>query len=562
MTLNRNIVITSIVAYFLLTVYAVYFKFFPVIFSPIISNIFLLGVLAILLGILVIQPFLVKMKSELYCVLPQYLIFAFVTRAIPTLRLTYQPLEDPYYYFISTLNVANFGTLEPFLSWWYGLTQQQLSWPDLHIIGSSLMTFTGIQSIEILRYVLPGMGAVFFLGVFLLAKEITNNVSVALLAGLFASTSDSVLFYQSEYHPQGIAFIYFVFFLVLIIRYFSTPSLVNGSLMIVYALVFSLSHHFSSVFFGMLSVFFLLSFWIFQSFFSRYINFNDSKQYNYYILPWTIIAILMFFSHIFKYPAFLKVVSSAMMNEIVPIRALITYGPTVPLQATILNSLKYLLLGLAIISILYIFKSKNKKEFFCFIILIGILIAGAIGTFIAFIPVDRLIGFYVPFAALFASLTLYRFHDVWLSKWRTKYKKIIIVVISLMILIAGPLNFFGPALIFHDSPKDPYYWHCNDYSGFSSYGVPGDWIKKYISQQSTFSSYNDTFMIPYFYGQIPATRGYSDGKSSVETGYYIFPLNIIEDQNPSISQLRIYAINILYNSDNYEVAIKSNQFNR
>jgi len=555
MILNKNLVLFSIIAYFLLVLYAVYFRFFPIIISPEISNCLLIGLLILLLGILIIQPFQLKTSVEFYLILPQYLIFAFITRALPTLRFTYQPLSDPYYYFISTLNIADYGTLQPVLSWWYGLTQQQLTWPNLHLIGSSLMNLTGIHSIEILRYLLPAMGVIFFLGVFLLIKEITSNNTVAILAGLIASTSDSVLFYQSEYHPQGLALVYFIFLLALVIRYFSTPSMLNGFLMIVYALVFSLSHHFSSVFFGLLSVFILLSFWLYQHYFSRYFKFNNSKHFNFFLLPWIIIAFLMLFSHIFNYPAFLKVVHEMMRYQFEPTGALFTYGSTIPLQVTILNSTKYLLLALAIISILYIYKSKNKKEFFCFIIFIGILISGVIGTFIAFIPVDRLIGFYIPFAALFAALTLYRFHNDWLTNWNVKVKKLLILFISLIILLAGPLNFFAPGLIFHDTPEDSYYWHSNDFSGFSSYGVPGEWIKGHISQKTSFYSHNNTVMIPYFYGQIPATVKSSDEKPAAGTDYLIYNIELMKQKNPQKSGSGIVAANQVYTIGKYGIGI-------
>lgn len=506
--LDRKIVVSAIIAYFLLALYAVYLKFFPTIISPEISNILFTGFLIVLLGILVIQPFLLKTTAEFYCVLPQYLFFAFISRAIPTLRFAFQPLEDPYYFFISTLNIADYGTLQPVLSMWYGLTQQQLTWPDLHLIGASLMNLTGVHSIELLRYILPAMGVIFFLGVFLLTKEITSNTSIALLAGLFASASDSVLFYQSEYHSQGAAFVYFVFLLVLIIRFFSVPSLLNGSLMIVYALIFSLSHHFSSVFFGVFSIFILITFWFFQRYLSCYFISDESKKIHFLLSPWVLIAFLMIFSHIFKYPSFLIVVSDMMKYQIEPMGVLLTYGSTIPFAVTILNSTKYILLALAIISILYIYKSKNQKEIFCCIFLIGIILSGIVGTFIAFIPVDRLIGFYIPFAALFAALTLYRFHNDWFSGWSIDAKKILILVVSLTILLAGPLNFFAPALIYHDTPRDPYYWHSNDFSGLSTFGIPGYWIEEFVPTPSLFTTNGNiyssyTFMIPYFYGRLP-----------------------------------------------------------
>jgi hypothetical protein len=264
---------------------------------------------------------------------------------------------------------------------------------------------------------------------------------------------------------------------------------------------------------------------------------------------------LMLFLHIFKYPAFLKLVSNAIINEIKPPGTLITYGPDIPLEVTILNSTKYLLLILAIISIIFIYITKNKKEFFCFLIMSGILISGAIGTFVAFIPVDRLIGFYIPFTALFAALTLYRFYNNWLPKWNLKLKKLLILTVSLIILIAGPLNFFAPALIFHDSPKNPYYWHSNELSGLSVFGIPGNWIKKYIPERSSFSSYNDTFMIPYFYGQIPATIESSDEKHIADTYYINNKIELMKQQTPQKSGSGIITTNQIYIIGKYRIGI-------
>jgi hypothetical protein len=247
-----------------------------------------------------------------------------------------------------------------------------------------------------------------------------------------------------------------------------------------------------------------------------------------------------------------------MIYQFEPSGALITYGSTVPLHVTILNSTKYLLLVLAIISILYIYKSKNKKEFFCLILFIGILISGVIGTFIAFIPVDRLIGFYIPFAALFAALTLFRFHNDWFPGWSAKTKIFLIIVVSIMILLAGPLNFFAPALIFHDSPKDPYYWHSNDFSRFSTYGIPGNWINAYIAKTSTFFSSRDVkkdynFMIPYFYGKFPEENVISNVDSAGSTEYFIVNSGFDKKAEINLFGKNIRLKNTIYSSGIFNI---------
>jgi len=332
MRFNRNIVLSSIIAYLLLSFYPVYFKVFPVIASSVFSNFLIIAVLIIILGILIIEPFLLKTTNELYLVLPQYILFAFITRALPTLRFTYQPLSDPYYYFICTLNVVNYGTLDPVLSWWYGIIQQQLIWPNLHLIGSFLMDLTGIHSIELLRYVLPMTGIFFFLGVFLLAKEVTGNTKIALLAGLFSATGDTVLFYQSEYHPQGLAFVYFVFLTAMMIRYYSRPKLVNGALMFTYVIAFSFSHHFSSMFISLLSMFIIIYIILFDKRFSKWFALKKIKSFELFLIPWIFIAITALYNHIFNYQVFLTIIRESLDKKWSPSEVLLATGPGVPLQ--------------------------------------------------------------------------------------------------------------------------------------------------------------------------------------------------------------------------------------
>jgi len=557
MALNRQLVLYSIVAYILLSFYAAYFKFFPTIVSSGFSNFLIIAVLTVLLGILVLEPFQLKTTNELYLVLPHYILFAFITRVLPTLRFTYQPLSDPYHYSICTLNIVDYGTLDPVLSWWYGQVQQQLTWPNLHLVGSFLMDLTGIHSIEFLRYVAPMGGTLFFLGVFLLAKEVTGNIKIALLAGLFAATGDSVIFYQSEYHPQGLAFVYFVFMIALLVRYFSRPTPMNGFLAIMCTIVFSLSHHFSSIFIGLLSAFIIFYIVFFDKKLSERFAFKNSRPLQKLLVLWIIIAVTAFFNHIFTYPAFWTIIRKTLdKSEVSPRGALLTMGSQVPLQVSFLNSMKYCLLLLGIISILYIYRSRNKKEFLCFLIVIGVVIAGVVGTFIAFIPVDRLIGFYIPIIALFAALTVYRFYNDWFVHWSKQLKLIIILGVSLMILLAGPLNFYAPALIFHDSSSNPYYWHSNDFSGFSTYGVPGDWIKDYTLQRSIFTIYNNLDMIPYFYGQNPGIYGQNPGDQGHQNIVYsIFNVNFMRQQTLKNPESEIATTNLIYTSGRHGISI-------
>jgi hypothetical protein len=518
---ERKILYCSIVSFCLLALYAAYLRYFPVIISSTITNIGIITLVVALLAVLVYEPFVISRQIDTYILLPQYLLFVFLVRAATTLRLTYQPLADPNYYTICTFNIIDFGTLEPLYSWWYPQVQQQLSWPDLHILGSVLTQLTDIYSVDVLRLSTPMYGMLFFLGVFVLAYIITRRSSVAFLAGLFASTAESVIFYQAEYHPQGLALVFFVFLIVLIFKYLLTGSLKVAVLVLLYFLAFTFAHHFSSLFFGIFSIYMFAVLSLPRTIFVRVLRFDPFSHRRVSSIIWLLASLLMFFNHFYRYSSFMDVVESSLNQRIAPMGELITGGADVPLQATLMNSTKYILLLLALVSVLYILKTRDENEFFSAILLFGVLFSGVIGTFIAFIPVDRLIGFYIPFAAIFASLTLIRFKETWFTRLRPSTKTTAVIAISLVILIAGPFNSMAPAIILHDLPKDPYYWHDNDFSAFSSFGIPGYWIKENVNPDTTFSTYNGTYMIPFFYGRIPLNDVYQVSGTWISSDYIV-----------------------------------------
>lgn len=552
---DRKILFSSILAYGLLALFGVYLRYFPVILSPTFTNIVIIGLIVALLALLVYQPFQISRPLDTYIMLPQYLLFAFLVRAATTLRLTFQPLDDPNYYAICTFNINQFGTLDPLYSWWYPLIQQQLSWPDLHILGSTLMQITGIFSVDVLRLSSPMYGILFFLGVFLLARQVSLKTPVAFLAALFASTADSVIFYQAEYHPQGLAFVYFVFLIVLIYKYLLSGSSATAILVLICLVALSCSHHFSSLFLGIFGLYMVAILWLPRKLFVQVFGFNPLSHLKANSLFWLLTSILMFFNHLFTYSAFLDVLKSSMNQTIAPMGQLITMGINVPLQATLINSTKYILLLLALISILYVFKTRDENELFSAIIMFGIVLSGIIGTFIAFVPVDRLIGFYIPFAAIFASLALYRFKENWFVRVRPSSKTVAVIAISLVILVAGPFNSMPPAILLHDLPKDPYYWHSNDFSAFSTLGVPGFWIKDHVDKTASFTAYNNTYAIPFFYGEIPLIDVYNGDSIRTDTEYYIASGDYVPNRagDAFISSQLPYSDNSIYSMGRFRI---------
>ncbi len=158
--------------------------------------------------------------------MPQLLIFIFIARAIPNLRLSYPPLHDPYYHYVCTLNVLRYKTLKPVLGWWYSRVNTQLHWPDMHLLTTALGHITDIDIMKLFRFQESVMGMIFFFAVFILAKTVTNSDRIAMLSALFASISYIIIFYQSEYHSQGSAIVLLILLLYTFIK--SRSRLVNN----------------------------------------------------------------------------------------------------------------------------------------------------------------------------------------------------------------------------------------------------------------------------------------------------------------------------------------------
>lgn len=502
---SKRLKVITIFTYLLLALLAIYFKYFPTIINTATTNFFIIMLVFTLTLLLVYGAFLIKKTNDIYFLLPQSLIFTFIARAVPNLRLSYPPLHDPYYHFVCTLNVIEYGTLRPILGWWYSGVDTQLHWPDMHLITTALVETTNIDAMQFFRFQEAFMGMIFFLAVFLLTKTVTNNNGVALLAGLFASISDVTIFYQSEYHPQGISFVYFVLLLYAFAKSRQVIDVSYRYLSLIFATVFVLSHYFSPLFIALIFssyITVMLMTRIFSSFnviWNKYGNMFEDVTLDYAYFLIVIIASLSY--HFFVYYGPLKTFIGMASGPALE-GHLISIGQTnVPLLTSILASSKWGLFVLAIISILLIFKTKNTNEFRLGVITVCIIFAGIVGNYVVASPLDRIIGFYVPFAAIFASFTLHRFKDEWFRGIHENRKVIVAVLIASIIMTAGFFNSQTPAYFFKDSGVDTFYWYSNRLPSMDEYKVAGEWYNIYISNDSMIGVEWDTRTIPFFYGK-------------------------------------------------------------
>jgi len=459
-----------------------------------------------------------KKSTDIYFLLLQSLIFVFIARAIPNLRLSYPPLHDPYYHYVCTLNVLRYGTLKPFLGWWYSGVNTQLHWPDMHLLTTVLRHITDIDIMQIFRFQEPVIGMIFFLAVFILAKTVTKNDMIAMLSALFASISDIIIFYQSEYHPQGFAIVLLILMLYAFIK--SRSRLINNIyfryVALIFCTAFMLSHYFTPLFLALIFSMYLtvllivraLSPYVIRDKFYKIVE-NIKSGYIFPII--VIVSALAYHFVVYMMPVenstrvvplehFIRMAISelALHSHLIPIRQ-----PDVPLLTSILRSSKWGLFILAIISILWIIKTKNTNEFRLAVLFICIVFAGAIEYYvIAALALDRIISFYIPFAAVFGSLTFFRFRDDWFRDIQKNKKMMLALLISSILITCGFFNSQTPAYFFQDSKLNTYYWYSNTLPPTNEYKAAGNFINKTINETSFYYVNGDCLEIPFYFAGV------------------------------------------------------------
>ncbi len=535
MPYKRRLTIIAIITYLLLIPLATYFKYFPTIINSEVNNIFIFLLVFLLTLLLVYGAFIIKKYNDVYLLLPQSLIFVFIARALPNLRLSYPPLHDPYYHFVCTLNVIKYGTLKPVLDWWYYGVNTQLHWPDMHLLTTALVRITDIDVMQIFRFQEPLMGIIFFLAVFVLAKTVTKNNGIAILSALFASLSGIMIFYQSEYHPQGLA----VILLILLLYAFIKSRLMNDIhfryVAFIFCIAFTLSHYFTPLFLALIFSGYILSTWIvrflplFSSIKNRFHEVIKNTELDYSFLLIVIVSSLVY--HFIVYSEPVKNFIHSITTQL-PLFAHLIGQPGAPLLTSILRGSKWGLFILAMVSVIWILKTKNINEFRLAVFFACIVLAGVVGNYIIVLPLDRLVGFYTIFTAVFASLTLFRFKNKWFGGIQKNRKVILVTLVASLLIVCGFFNSQTPAYFFKDSGMNTYYWYSNELSSMDKYGITGSWIRNYTSNDSIYVTQFDTLVLPFYYAERPLNNIRVNRYVSMKTIIYTPGYAILNPSKP------------------------------
>lgn len=470
---------------------------------------------------------LTSTPKSLVLVLPQFLIFSFISRSILSLLIAYPHLDDPYYYFSGTLNILNIHSLEPLTANWYWGITWMMNFPSMHILSSVIMIISGvpgsIESFQFAKFLPPLYGTLTFLIVYLIGKEVTKDINLSLLGAFLASSTDAIIASQSQYHVQGFSILLFLIFVFFFIKWRTNKNKKNLLMLLIIFIPFLLSHRFSTVLF----VLFIFVYTIFLGLWSLFNNlpkfsFLQKSNLFAYLMSHkgevlelrkdipiflTLIAPILFYQ-LYNYELVLKEFIS-ISGSFKPFTSLLKESLITPyINFTYyLRYYKYLVFILAIYTIIKAMKRANNTPLkriivftICFVIL------GVAGSCLVHIPIDRVYIFYAPFASILAAMTLGSFFrsikgdSTFLGK-RYVLKIAYTSIIALIIIMPSTLNVFHISYYLHTNNTGRSKSWTNNIPPMEAYYYAGKWI--YYRDESKFITFGTPRMIPFYFGEKP-----------------------------------------------------------
>lgn len=420
---------------------------------------------------------------------------AFV-RVMPNAPPTMHWWRDPHFYLIPTLGLVETGRLPlspEFLSW-YPQSSRQLTWLVMHFVTASLIQVTGIDFEAVIRFVSALWGPIILVCLWALYTRFLET-EWALLAAYLTSMLDLIVFYQMEYHAQGVGLI----FVVLLLYYLSTDerkfSGYPGLAVLVGILIgAAYAHHFTAtvvlIFLGLYGI-------------TQAVPHLRQRSNPPVALTLLLFGILMAIPHLFIEESVISSGILGILGAFSPPGAAES-GGVERVGATIVDRFPVLIKGvLAAGSLPAIWLTlRHKPEHRPLVVYLACtgLIAVIVAP-IAFGLMNRIILFgYIPLVGLFV-LTLWRIAEVEQSLplgYAVRACGIVIVVSGLV--VASALVGYPPSMV--DPSSDV---RADGFHGIEPIGeqgpAAGEWVNLHSTADTTFYTHLHTYVIPFYYGE-------------------------------------------------------------
>jgi len=511
MTLNRPFCVSIAIAFLAVTIIIARFTALnaPENDPTTINALFVTSTVACI-GSLFCASISLRSQRELFPLMLLVSLFAITMRMIPNLMLAFPPLHDPYYYITSTDNVTEYGVISPRLSDWHLQLDFHLKWPLLAIFSSTLEQTSALDDLFVLRYLSPILSVAFVTSLFLVAREATGSRNIAAASAIIGSCIDAATFYQSQYHPQGIALSLFFMSVYALLKIGKATNLSMIVILALLATALVMSHHFSSILVALvgLLVIALMNISDLVGFWGENPSNQGANEKGFSIkrvkTGWGLLIVAGL-----AYAAFVGIDAIRIFSSLgylsVPFSALAAIGSNVPESVAILGSYKWLLLGLAVPTVITI-KRKDTRMRHVALLLLALLLGIAVFNYIIRGPTDRLIALGFPLVGILASTTLFSVID---RATRSRAKSTILLLAITLLVVPTSMSALHPSVpsfYFDDSRVDTYYWYSNDLGSISRYGSSGSWIHEHFDQNAFFTVEFDTKVIPFYYGHEPISH--------------------------------------------------------
>ena len=529
MKVDRGLLVWAILTYALIALLLLYFRFFPVIVNPVVTNALILSALLFFVVSIVASVLMVRTRADLLLVLPVIALSTFLVRAIPNLRLALPPLHDPYYHFICTENILKYGNLESQVNGWYEYAPLQLHWPDMHLLTVDLNLVAGVDLMDLYRFQEPLIGVAFMLGVFILARAVTKSDRIALMAAIIASFSDVVIFYQAEYHPQGLALVFFTLILFAFLRSRDRATIPFAAVFMILVGSMTLSHHFSSLLMCILAVGAIaVSLIVARMGWFEYTRANFLRDQN----TWLLLGVLTLSYHVFVYIAPLKEFISLLLPGISAVASVVAFDlsapSSYPVALSLLKALKYVAIALAFGFLLFLVARKKMdiNKVWLVIVLVPLLAFGALASLIPSAPSDRVLAFAMPLIGVFAGiLVISFFNEREAGSWRqTGFAATVVVLLVVSFPVLGGImnSTSAPAYFLQEDDPNKNYWYDNNLPDMVNYRYSSLWTNMTTSPDSVIGVEFDTKTIMLYFAGV-STQKLHHPPETTDDYYFINP---------------------------------------
>ena len=528
---HRLVLATGATSFLCFILSALYLYWFPLIGSPIESDLLFLAVVGVWIGCLLAGSLAARRVGEVAVLLLSMCSLALLARIGLSVRSGVPFLHDPYFFGVATQNIILTKSLSPLLGWWYPQVDIALHWPVMNLLSIQLIDVSGLTLTGLMLFQEPFIGALTPVAIFLLARASAKRSDIALVAALVGASADLLIYYQTEYHPQGLALLLFVFFLYTYLRSRSAASIGMRVAPLAFVPALVLVHDFSSVLISIMAVAFIIFSRLGRFLFNRTrLALKTQPDTSRDTTMWSLIVVcvlaynvLVFFGAL---GGFIRLLAEAQ-----PPSSFIAVGGGVPILVTVLNAAKWGVLAFAMLGIAASLRHPDPDLFRLMVLLVLLLIAGVLADFVVGGPTERLVVFYLPIASVFAAtgaVSLVRRG----TRNAPRTTKVLVAFALGAICMAGFLNTPFPSLHFHTIGHEPYYSSSNDLSSAAYFQPTGNWIRDHCGNCSMYLTEFDTVMIPFYYGGVPIYYVHAVSADSNTVGPFLTSGMLVT--NPSI----------------------------